>query len=192
MKIEYEATFSKINKNEVRQQLQKSGAKLIKPEFIQKRVVFHLPKGHEKKEAWARVRDEGDKITLSVKQTFNGKIEDQKEICLKVDDFKEAVDLLKYLGCREKAFQETKRELWKINNTEVTIDEWPFLEPFVEIESNSEEEVKMVAEKLGFDYSKAFFGAVGGLYSKKYNLSEDIINHHTPEIKFAGPNPFIS
>lgn len=191
MEIEYEATYTNIDKEEIRTRLKKAGAGLEKPEVVQKRVVFHFPKGHEKEGAWARVRDEGGKITMSIKQTVDGgKIDEQFETCFDVSDFGEAVKFLEFLGCRQKAFQETKRELWTLDETEVTIDEWPFLEPFVEIEGKTEEVVRKVSAKLNFDYSKAYFGAVGGLYSKKYGISADVINNQTPEIIFKGNNPF--
>ena len=47
MQIEYEATFTNIDKDDIRQRLKKVGAKLSQPEFLQKRAVFYLPKGHE-------------------------------------------------------------------------------------------------------------------------------------------------
>ena len=55
--IEYEAKFININKDSVRENLKLVGAELIKPEFLQKRVVFNLPTGHEIKGGWLRVRD---------------------------------------------------------------------------------------------------------------------------------------
>lgn len=163
---------------------------MIKPEFLQKRSVFHLPRGHEIDGGWARVRDESDKITMSLKIVDGTNIENQKEVCLQVDNFEEAKRLLELLGCKEKAFQESKRELWKLDDVEITIDEWPFLEPFVEIEGKSEKMVKSVAEKLGFDYKNAMFCAVGTLYSKKYNLPESVINNEVPKIIFDMKNPF--
>lgn len=191
MKIEYEATFTDINKGEIRKKLKKVGAKLVKPEFLQKRVVFNLPKGHEISGGWLRVRDEGDKITMSLKIVDGEKIEDQKEICLKIDNFKEAENFLIKIGCRKKSYQETKRELWVLNRVEITIDEWPFLEPFVEIEGRSEKKVKAVAEKLGFNYPDALFCSIDTLYNKKYNISKDIIDNQTPEIVFGKINPFL-
>ena len=191
MKTEYEATFLNIDKQEIRERLKKIKGKLIRPEFLQKRIVFSLPKGNEIKGGWVRVRDEGDKITMSLKVVHGIGIESQKEICLKIDNFKEAEEFLTILGCEKKAYQESKRELWKIDGIEVTIDEWPFLEPFVEIEGDSEESVKHIAEKLGFDYQKALFCSIDTLYSKKYDLSEDIINNQTPKIVFNMENPFI-
>lgn len=191
MQIEYEATFTNINKDEVRSKLKQAGAKLIKPEFMQKRVVFNLPTGHEIDGGWLRVRDEGDKITTSLKVVKNGKIEDQKEICLEVDNFDNAVMFLQKIGCEKKAYQESKRELWILDNVEITIDEWPWLEPFVEIEGKSEAAVKQASHKIGFDYNQALFCAADKLYNMKYGISEEKINNHTPEVLFSGDNPFI-
>jgi len=191
MKIEYEATFINIDKQDIREKLRKIKAELIRSEFLQKRIVFNLPKRNEIKGGWARVRDEGDKITMSLKIVDGVGIESQKEICLKVDNLEKAEEFLILLGCKKKAYQENKRELWKIDGIEVTIDEWPFLEPFVEIEGDSEESVRNVAEKLGFYYEDALFCSIDTLYSKRYNLSEDIINNQTPKIVFEMENPFV-
>jgi len=190
MEIEYEATFPNIDKERIRTTLRKINAELVRPEFLQKRVVFNLPSGHEISGGWVRVRDEGDKITMSLKIVDGAKIENQKEIFLNINDFNAAEELLTNLGCERKAYQESKRELWMIDDVEITIDEWPFLEPFVEIEGKSEKEVKLIADKMGLDYSKAIFCSVATLYSKKYNLSEDIINNKTPRITFDDNNPF--
>ena len=191
MKIEYEATFAKINKEEIRERLNQVPAKLVKPEFLQKRAVFRFPKGHEVAEGWIRVRNEGDKITMSVKVIDGDKIEDQKEVCLKVDNFEEAVSLLTAIGCVQKSYQETKRELWLLDGVEVTIDEWPFLEPFVEVEGKSEAKVKVVATKLGFNWNQAKFCSVTNLYEEKYGVSKEVINNQTPKIFFEMKNPFV-
>jgi len=191
MKTEYEATFTNIDKQDIRERLRKIKGKLIRPEFLQKRIVFNLPQEYKIKGGWVRVRDEGDKITMSLKVVDGTGIDSQREICLKIDSLKKAEEFLTILGCQKKAYQENKRELWGIDGTEVMIDEWPFLEPFVEIEGESEKPVKHVAGKLGFDYEKALFCSIDTLYSNKYNLSEDIINNQTPKIVFDMENPFV-
>lgn len=191
MQIEYEATFANVDKDEIRERLKSVGAKLIKPEFMQKRRNFNLPKGNEIAGGWMRVRNEGDKITMSLKVVNdNLKIDDQKEICIKVDSFENAQDLLLAIGCTKKAYQESKRELWELDGVEVCIDEWPYLEPFVEIEGASEEAVKNVAKKIGFDYSEALFGAVDAQYEMKYGISKRTVNDEIFEITFDGENPF--
>ncbi len=190
MNIEYEATFTNIDKNEIRSRLSEAGAELIKKEYLQKRFVFELPSGHEIKGGWLRVRDEGDKITMSLKVVDGARIDDQKEIQLVVDDLNKAKDFLASIGCPEKAYQENKREWWRLDEVDITIDEWPFLEPFVEIEGQSEESVKAASGKLEFDYSQAKFCSVDTLYSEKYGFSLDKINKEMPRIVFDMDNPF--
>lgn len=189
MEIEYEATFLNIDKKDIKNRLERVGAKLVRPEFLQKRIVFDLPKGHEIKGGWVRLRDEGDKITLTFKFVSGDRIEGQKEINLIVNDFEKTRKFLQIIGCQGRSYQENKRELWEMGNTEITIDEWPFLEPYIEIESDSEDSVKSVAEKLGFDYQDALFCSTDMLYSKKYNIPENVVNQ-IPKIIFEMENPF--
>jgi len=192
MEIEYEATFANIDKNDIRSRLKKANAKMIYPEFLMKRCVWHFPKGHEVKGSWVRVREEADKITMSVKTIKdNKKIEDQNEICINVSDFEKAREIINTIGCQEMAYQESKRELWKIDDVEITIDEWPFLEPFVEIEGPSEQIVKKIAKQLNFDYSKALFGSVNFQYAAKYGITIEQVNTKTPNIVFDMKNPFV-
>ena len=190
MDIEYEATFSNIDKDELRTKLKELGARLVKSTFMMKRVTFNLPVKEEKK--WLRVRDEGDKITMSFK-CISGSgetIEGQKEVCLNIDDFSFAEKFLENIGCEKKAYQENYREIWELDNVEIAIDEWPFLEPFVEIEGKNEAEVKAVAEKLGFDYSKAIFNSTDEQYSRKYNVSSDYVVNEIKRLAFEDENPF--
>jgi len=191
MQIEYEATFPDVDKERIREVLRSVGAELKKSEFMQRRTVFSLPAGTEVAGGWVRVRDEGDQITMSVKVVDGGNIENQRESCVVVDSYQEAETLLQTLGCVRKAYQETKRELWLLDGVEITIDTWPFLESFVEVEGASEVAVKAVSEKLGFDWATARFCAVDALYAEKYGISTDRINNHTPLITFDMENPFV-
>jgi len=192
MQTEYEATFENIDKEEIRERLKMAGAVLVKKETLYKKNTFNFPEGHQIKGGWARVRDEGDKITMGLKIVPTGDIaiDEQKEISFDVDNFDKATEFLTLLGCKEKSYQESKREMWKIGSVEICLDEWPYLEPFCEVEGQSEQEVKDVSEKLGFDYTKALFCAVGTLYSRKYKVDVNFINNHIPKITFEMANPF--
>ncbi len=192
MNVEYEIKFLNIKKDNIRKKLKKIGGKLIYPDHLQKRVTFNLPKGYHEKRTWLRIRDEGNKITMTLKSiTTEKEIEGQKELEIEIGDFQEAVKILSTIGCQKKAYQETKREIWDLDGVEICIDEWPFLNPFIEIEGNSKEEVKKVVKKMGFNYSQGIFGAVGSLYRDKYKVSLDLINNHTPRIVFGEKNPFL-
>ena len=192
MDTEWEAKFLNVDIDKLRKTLRTSGAKLVKPERLYKRAVFFLPKGHEIEGGWIRVRDEEDKITMSLKVITNGKVDMQKEIMVVVDNYDKARQLLTEIGCVEKAYQETKREIWHLDDVEITIDEWPYLEPYVEIEGISEEAIKKVSNTLGFDYTQAVFGSADQVISKKYGVPEDAVNNEIPRIVFGGPNPFLT
>ncbi len=193
LNIEYEATFCDIDLYGIREKIKNLNGKLLKPMFNQKRTVFNFPEGHEIKGGYLRVRDESDKITMTLKiMESNSSIEGQKEIEIIVDSYENAVNFLKTIGAREKAVQETKRDLWELDGVYLMIDLWPFLNPLIEIEGRNEADVKKVAERLEFNWNDAIFDSIDSVYSKKYNISIDRINNKTPRIMFDMKNPFIN
>lgn len=189
MEIEYEAKFLNIDKDEVRARLKKADAKLQRPEFLQRRWVLDLPSETRTKGVWLRVRDEGDKITMSWKSQTGTAIDDQKELTVVVDDFDKAVQFLELLGCPPESYQETLRELWILDDAEITIDTWPFMEPFVEVEAKSETLVKKACEKVGFSWKDAFFSGVNHVYQRKYG--ERVHIRTMPKLTFDMANPFV-
>lgn len=185
MQTEIEAKFIDVDKDEIIKKIKDSGGVLVREEYIQKKYNFHLPGDKRSINSWLRVRDEGDKITLSLKMILGGEITDQKETTLTIDNFDQAVSLLEDIGCERKALQESKRELWRIDDADITIDTWPALNTFVEIEAPSEESVKKVSAQLGFDFSTAIFGGVGKLYKMKYGKYLDEIEKEYGDITFS-------
>ena len=103
--IEYEALFTDINKEALRKLLQEKGAVLMRQEFLQKRVTLQLPEGHEKYGAFLRVRDEGDKITLSYKYVGGTTIDEQQEEAVLVNDFDKTVSLLHTISCNSTSYE---------------------------------------------------------------------------------------
>lgn len=189
METEYEAKFLDSDKDEVRDRLKAAGATLERPEFAQQRWVFDLPKEKHSRHVFARVRDEGGIFTVTWKQFSGEEIDNPKEIELVVDSFDNAVEMLRELGCVPRSYQENRRELWHLDNAKITIDSWPFYEPFVEVEGATEEIVHDAADKAGFDWSKALFCGVSKLYKMKYG--EHVHIREMPLLTFEMPNPFI-
>lgn len=190
MQTEWEASFWSIDKDEVRARLSAVGAELIYPERDMRRYGFFPPAGTLLQKSWVRIRDEGDRVTMSIKQV-GAKLDEQKELEIVVSDFETGAEFLRTLGCKEKAFQETKRELWRIGAVDIVIDSWPFLEPLVEIEGPSEVAIREVAERLGFTWADARFTSVAEAYMEKYGITYERINTGTPRLVFEGSNPFL-
>mgnify|MGYP000574850296 CR=1 FL=1 len=188
MQVEIEAKFLDVDVDDLREKLKKIGAKQIHAEQAMRRVVFDYPDSRlEKIGGWVRVRDEGDKITFSYKQLNDRTLHGTKEIETTVGDFQKAVDLLTAIGLEQKAYQETKREKWQLGGSEITIDTWPWIPTFVEIEAASENELRALAKKLGLDWAAAMHGSVETAYQKYYDFTEHEIDNW-PEITFI-PEP---
>jgi adenylate cyclase class 2 len=186
METEIEAKFLDIDPRKIRGSLKSLGATLVHPEMLMKRKVFDHPTN--KQGDWFRVRDEGDKVTMSYKKVTDRTVHGTKEISIEVSDFNDACAILVAAQLTLKAYQETRREKWMLDDVEVTIDTWPWIPTFVEFEGSSEELLKSVAAKLGFDWTQALYGSVEPAYQKYYDVTEKEIDGW-PEIVFSAvPN----
>jgi adenylate cyclase class 2 len=122
------------------------------------------------------VRDEGSKVTLSYKQLNDRTLHGTKEVSLTVDSFEKSCEFLTAVGFEVKSKQETKREKWNYKGVEITIDTWPWVPSFVELEGKDEHVLKEVAEELGFTWSDAMHGSVETIYQMHYDFSESEID----------------
>jgi adenylate cyclase class 2 len=182
MQTEIEAKFLDIDPKAMREILANLRAVLIHPEVLMKRKVFDHPTN--KQGDWFRVRDEGNKITMSYKKIVDRTVYGTKEINIEVSDFDNACDILAAAQLVLRSYQETRRERWFLDDVEVTIDTWPWIPTFVELESSSEESLKLVAKKLGLEWSKALYGSVEPAYQAYYDVTEKEIDSW-PEITFS-------
>lgn len=176
---EIEATFLEIDKEKLRAKLKSLGATLLQPETLMRRAVFYTDD-----HSFARVRDEGNKITMSYKRLEAHTLSGMKEICLEISNYEDGVNLLCTLGIPIKAEQETLREEWRLNGVEIDIDTWPWLPTFVEIEGPTEAAAKEVANLLNLDMRKAIYGGVDEVYKLYYDVTSEEVNQEWREIKF--------
>ncbi len=176
---EIEATFINIDKQDLRNRIRAAGGELLLEETKMRRVVFDTGE-----HSFARVRDEGNKVTMSYKYHDSLELGGAKEICLTVDNYDEAVKFVKALGIKPKAEQETLREEWLLDGVEIDIDTWPWIPTFVEIEGPTNEKVVKICELLGFTMKDAIYGSVDEVYKKYFDVTSNDINY-MPEIKFT-------
>lgn len=189
MKTEYEAKFLDIDIDAMRQRLGALGATLEKPMRLMRRVTIDTD-DMKKKDAFLRVRDEGDRVTVTYKQFDSLSVDGAKEHEITVNDFDETVALLAAAGLLHGSFQESKRETWRLDTVEIVIDEWPWLHPYIEVESHSEAEVQNASERLGLHWGKAVFGDVMVAYRAQYpHLTEKDTVGNLAEVRFNDPLP---
>lgn len=173
MQTEIEAKFTDVDVDVVRETLRRLDAKLVHPERLMRRKNFEWA---DHRNAWVRIRDEGDKITMAYKRVEDRTLHGTKEVEIIIDDFDRGCALLEAIGIYPTNLQETKRERWELDGCEVTIDTWPWIPSFVEVEGPTEEAVRSTAAKLGCDWNQAMHGSVETVYQKHYNITEDDVN----------------
>ena len=192
MKVEIEAKFLNVDIEDIRNRLRAAGATLEHPMRDMRRALIEEPH-HAAERMFIRIRDEGDKVTLTLKKKtkslHESTIDSTYEIETTVGDFETTVELFKVAGWHYTTYQESRRETWGLDGVEIVIDEWPWIKPYIEIEAESEDAVRAVATTLGFDWKDARFGSVDIIYTKVYpNMTvRGVID--IKEARFADPVP---
>lgn len=189
MKPEIEAKFLDVDHEALRAKLKELGAERVQPLRLTKRKNYDFSDGRLSEiGGWVRLRDEGDKITLSYKQLNDRTLHGTHEVSVVVSDFASADALLQTIGLQARTYQETKRESWRLGKFEIELDEWPWVKPFVEIEGPDEAGLKELAAKLGLTWDKACHGSAEIVYRAQYDLTDEEFNG-IPVVTFDGPVP---
>lgn len=70
------------------------------------------------------IRNQPDGVKISMKTVFSDRSKNMLETELSVNSYKDARLIFSTIFNSEGDYQEAYRELWKINNCMVSIDEW--------------------------------------------------------------------
>jgi adenylate cyclase class 2 len=176
MDVEIEAKFLDVDLNEFRKKLQAAGATLVQPERLMKRAIYdYADKRLDAIGGWVRLRDEGDKITLSYKQQGKRTVHGTQEVSIIVSDFAATTAFLESISLEQKSYQENRRESWMLDGAEIELDTWPWAPSYVEIEALSEQQLNHVATKLGLNMRRAVYGSVEVVYTRHYSVTEQEI-----------------
>lgn len=190
MKTQVEAKFLNTDHDTLRGKLEQAGAARERPMRSMRRVVMDFPDGRLKanRNGWVRIRDEGYTVTLTYKQIDNWAPSGVRVAEVVVAGFDAAKNVLEAIGMEAKAYQETKHETWKSGEMKVILSEWPYLQPFCELEGEDEAEVRRMAVLLGLDWEEAVFGNIDQLYMSEYDITtEDFARVN--DLTFVAPIP---
>lgn len=174
---EIEVKFLEIDTVQIENKLKELGAKKVF-DFLYKRRVFDFPNmSLEANNSWLRLRDEGDKVTLTYKRRFGvgeNKLKDggMYEVEINVNDFDGTANLLKSIGMKEKFYEENNRIKYVIDNVEFCIDTWPLIPTYLEIEGKNWAVVEKYSKKLGLDWDKHIRCSTMQIY-ENYGFNEN-------------------
>ena len=119
---------------------------------------------------WIRLRKSNEKVELTVKHILNKnkeKIQKVKEVEIEVSSLEEANLILEGIGVVHRNYQEKIRYSYTYKNAEIEIDLWPGLEPYMEIECDSEDVINEIIDLLEFKSKRIVSLNTEELYREK-------------------------
>ena len=168
--IEYEGKILAVDVAVLSETILSAGGTQV-GDYNFRRYVFDVMPA--KKGTWIRLRTNGETTTLTVKEIKNQEIDGTSEWEVEVSDFDKTFTILKMSGHSPKGYQENRRIEFSLDGAMLSIDFWPKLEPYMEIEAKDKSSVESLAVKLGFNPEELIGDNTIELYSKiGINLDE--------------------
>ncbi len=151
METEYEVKVLGISLQKVIETIDK--LKFSDPKKLNfRRYIYDV---NSNKDTWLRLRTDNKKTTLTYKNFVQNAVDGMQELEITVDDFEKTHELLMSLGLKYITYQENRRSVYKNDEIELAIDEWPLINPYLEIEGKSKEVVEKYIKLLNLtDYKK--------------------------------------
>lgn len=174
---EYEGRVVDINKEAVRRKLTDCGAELIARKDYRRYVFNTIP---AIKDRWVRLRTDGQRAKLTVKEITSATVDGVQEWETVVDDFETTLTMLEKMGLKPKGYQENRRELYTLDGVKLSIDEWPGLKPLLEIEGHGKNEVYDMLGRLGLSGDKFTANSISQIYLDELGINLD----NRPELRF--------
>jgi len=136
--LEIETKIADINRKSLEKQFKAKKVKFLEKVFF-KRWVFPLSQKNGE-DNYIRVRTDGKKSTLTYKFRKGKGLRNTEEVETEVESFDRTVEILSKL-IKEKYYQETTREIYSYKRVEITINKWPRIPEYIEIEGPSVKEI---------------------------------------------------
>jgi adenylate cyclase class 2 len=172
---ETEAKFYVQDLERIRKSLENLGAHSIQPRVLEMNLRFDLPDASLR--AQGRVlrlrRDTEARLTYKGGNKNTRGVLSREEIEFMVEDFEKAKKFLEALGYQQIFYYEKYRTTYKMDKTLIMLDELPY-GTFVEIEGETEETIRALAERLDLDWEATIESSYSALFEqvhKSLNLS---------------------
>ena len=148
IKIELEVKILDINEWDIKRKLSELGAKKLGGSNFRRYVYDFSPVDMNK---WIRLRTDGNKSSLTIKEILSDDIDGTKESEIEVSSFDTTHNMLEELWYQHKSYQENKRESYILDDVNIEIDSWPMIPTYLEIEWNSEKSILDIVIKLWYN-----------------------------------------
>ena len=167
MPKEYEYRFNDYNKKDIITKLKELKAKYFGT-FKFRVMVFTDSINSEK---YIRIRDEGHRVTMTVKNNLTDKFPIENEVI--INDYDEGIKIFLQLGCNKKYYYEKYREIWHYKNSEIIFDMNPGIPELMEVESSTKKELDILCKKLELNITNYKGFANSTRYNDLFGISID-------------------
>ena len=153
MNKEIEARFLDIDKQKLVEKLKALGAR-DKGDVMLTEVIFYDADNTWPDEGrFVRVRSSNSGTILTYKHNKEQTIDSAREIEFAVPEATLAEQFLENIGLVAARHQEKYRHTFEFNDVTIDIDTWPRIPSYVELEGNSEDDLKAAAKELTLDWN---------------------------------------
>lgn len=157
MNIEIEARYIDVDPKELVKKAVALGGKDTGEHLLEETIFYDKDLSWSPKGRYARIRSYNGRHVFTHKQISGDTIDGAEEIEFTVDDPAQLKAFLEKMELVPFRVQQKKRHKIIFDGVVLDIDSWPLIPPMLEIEGDSVEQVKEMAEKLGFNWDDALF-----------------------------------
>jgi predicted adenylyl cyclase CyaB len=176
--LEIERVYFDFDEAEVKSKIMEAGGH-HKGKYLFRHVRFAPPPGDagHGRIVRVRVRDEGHRVTMTVKRRFGNDKYDKEDEAI-INDFNKGVGLLESLGFRKMYYLEKTRDIYTMRapdnaEAEIVFDTYPGLPACLEIEAPTEAAVLHTAALLGLRPGEDQTRDAGDMYLEHYGITKD-------------------
>lgn len=155
--IEIEARFKDINVDEIIKKVVDLGGEDTGEKFLEETIFYDKELKWRDEGKFARLRSFDGKNIFTYKHIKKDSIDGTEEIEFSIDKTSQLKEFLSRLELVAFRTQQKKRHTLILDGVVIDIDQWPLIPPYLEIEGNSESEIRGVAEKIGLQWENALF-----------------------------------
>lgn len=127
---------------------------------------------------WVRLRETNGKTTITIKHILNEELQKEYrtkmqpvlETEMEVPSIESGNAILEQLGFSFRNYQEKKRATYILDDTEIDIDSWPLIPPYLEVEAESDKQIDSIVRKLEL-FDKEIVSCNTAEVYRKYGLN---------------------
>ena len=181
----YKAKWKDVKAEDIQKKLKDAGAKLVHSQKLQHEHFFASDDPETRgygilSEEYTKEAD--CKTVLTSFGKFQFPIDVKETTCDKFGESTKTINKTK--GLKEQMSMELLREKYKTQKSTVCIDQLPGLNPYVEIDSPSEEELLSIAKSLGLEPEGRSYGGIIKTFNVEYGVPADVFKGKIKELKF--------